>query len=656
MRIATIVASLAIVAGTANAYADRVHGTRFDLRERAHDITVRVERGSATLIVRRRVHNLGPKSDQVVFSLHLPAQAVATRLRTKGDANQWFEGELLDAEDAAAKYRELTGIGGFYPKDPALLSWRSRGELALQVFPVAARSDKTVEYTLEMPMRYEGGSYRLELPVLGTDTLPARVHVASVHAGDTLRVNGARVRGTQLIESASGLAGRSIDIELEPRGAGALTMRLADVRIAEGRRLLHASFEAAPKLGTVPRNAVIAIVLDTSKSMQAHLPAALTALRAYLSHFESGQVAMFTFDRTVHRPLGTSGSVASTLAALHSWSPTLGNGSALDAALLAADKTLALSDRSVRRMLVVSDLSLRAALTADKLGSLDLASGAVLHLARVTAGSTSNERNDEDDFAVLPRKTGGLLWDAHAIEDDPAARSAFEQWARPMRIDHLRILGLAEYASDATELAEGEAIEHWVLASTGSPNVRLEGEIWSRPFRGSGSPSKDEARRWSALVFGSSLSDELSEPEQKLLATRGRAVSPMTSYLAIEPGVRPSTEGLDEAERGGGGSGIAAGSSGKYHAGAQAQLKRSSNDSLAFLQRQLGFAWRRCGGSAAATIQVQSTLDEVVDVSATQVSKRDEPQQRCLTEAAWALDLPSDFDAASAEWTVEVQP
>ena len=50
---------------------------------------------------------------------------------------------------------------------------------------------------------------------------------------------------------------------------------------------------------------------------------------------------------------------------------------------------------------------------------------------------------------------------------------------------------------------------------------------------------------WSALVFGSNVLDELSEPEMMTLAMKGGAVSPVTSYLAIEPGVRPSTEGLD---------------------------------------------------------------------------------------------------------------
>ena len=34
-----------------------------------------------------------------------------------------------------------------------------------------------------------------------------------------------------------------------------------------------------------------------------------------------------------------------------------------------------------------------------------------------------------------------------------------------------------------------------------------------------------------------------------ILARHGGAVSPVTSYLAIEPGVRPSTEGIEAARR-----------------------------------------------------------------------------------------------------------
>src|SRR6185503_12383532 len=58
--------------------------------------------------------------------------------------------------------------------------------------------------------------------------------------------------------------------------------------------------------------------------------------------------------------------------------------------------------------------------------------------------------------------------------------------------------------------------------------------------------SPERERLWSALVFGSPLVWELSEPEMMTLALKGGAVSPVTSYLAIEPGVRPSTDGLEE--------------------------------------------------------------------------------------------------------------
>ena len=45
----------------------------------------------------------------------------------------------------------------------------------------------------------------------------------------------------------------------------------------------------------------------------------------------------------------------------------------------------------------------------------------------------------------------------------------------------------------------------------------------------------DAAKRWAALVFGSHLLSTLSEDEMMVLARHGGAVSPVTSYLAIEP-------------------------------------------------------------------------------------------------------------------------
>ena len=122
--------------------ADTLSGTKSsEMFDRGHTIEVRIERGHATFVISRTFENRSGKHDQAMLDItDLPEGAVATGLRTlAGDANKpiWYAAELLDAEVAAKKYRELTGIGGYYPKDPALLSWRSQGELALQVFPVA---------------------------------------------------------------------------------------------------------------------------------------------------------------------------------------------------------------------------------------------------------------------------------------------------------------------------------------------------------------------------------------------------------------------------------------------------------------------------------------------------------------------------------------
>src|SRR5207302_6803426 len=135
--------------------------------------------------------------------IDLPGGAVATGLRalgaTRTGEHVWFEGELMEAEAAAEKYRELTGIGGYYPKDPALLSWRSQSHLALQVFPVPSKGLKTVEYTLRMPARYSEGRYHVDLPALGTHDLAATVAVRAANAGDAVFVDGAPLDASKAI-------------------------------------------------------------------------------------------------------------------------------------------------------------------------------------------------------------------------------------------------------------------------------------------------------------------------------------------------------------------------------------------------------------------------------------------------------------------------
>jgi len=68
----------------------------------------------------------------------------------------WYDGDLMEASEAARLYEKLTGFGPFPAKDPALLQWVWPDKVHLQVFPVLAGKTSTVEYTLTVPTQYAG--------------------------------------------------------------------------------------------------------------------------------------------------------------------------------------------------------------------------------------------------------------------------------------------------------------------------------------------------------------------------------------------------------------------------------------------------------------------------------------------------------------------
>ncbi len=643
--------------GAAPAAADTVAGTRFDLRERVHSVDVRLEHGHATLVVTRVVDNAAPRSDQAMFHIDLPPGAVATRLRAAGTGPHgeavWFEGELMEAEAAAQKYTELTGIGGYYPKDPALLSWRSQRHLALQVFPVMGRGSKTVEYTMQMPMEYADGVYRMTLPQLGTGELPAKVRVTPANPEETVEINGVGVAAGSAV-----IASRELEVRLKPRGVPALEGALASFGFASARVLVHARVAAAPRLGQTPAHAAVVVLLDTSRSMEDDVPSELAAARAYLSHFPSADVEVMTFDRKVRSPFGGPLPVREALARLYSFAPAVSNGSRIDDAMARADARLGKSTAGARRILLLTDLRTREALTPERFAAHPLASGAVLHIATLASHpNVQLERDDQSPWSKLPRSTGGLLWHASfdgALND--TSRAVFEEWVRPKRIQRVTVKGLPGLVAP-NELLEGAGIEHLAIEGAEVAQFSIEGELWSRSVRWSASSSAGEARRWAGLVFGSTLLGELSEAEQMTLAMHGRAVSPVTSFLAIEPGVRPSTEGLEVGESGvGGGVGTAQGFGtgfARYGSGNTPGIDRQG-----FVDRALATALAACavrGRTGRASIE--STRAEVVDVRDVELGPaRDAKAEACITEQLWTVMLPGAFIEEHATWNAATRP
>jgi hypothetical protein len=153
--------------------------------------------------------------------------------------------------------------------------------------------------------------------------------------------------------------------------------------------------------------------------------------------------------------------------------------------------------------------------------------------------------------------------------------------------------------------------------------------------------SAGEEKLWSGLAMGTSLLQELKDPEIATLALKGGAVSPMTSYLAIEPGVRPSTEGLEWGASGLGLSGIGAGGGGW---GTGIGLGALVPDRMKVLREKLAAVAKACGVKETR-VRMETTRTEIVSVDV---------NNTCITEGVYDLELPAVFNQAWASWDVTI--
>jgi hypothetical protein len=649
---------------TCPALADQVQGARSEqMLEQAHEALITLEPGAATMRVRRTLHNGGERHDQATFWIDVPDGAVAVGLRTKGTLAgkpHWFSGELMEAERAARMYEELTGIGGYYPKDPALLSWRSASLLALQVFPVAPNSSKQVEYTYRLPVTYSGGRYRVSV---GLTQEPSPVAVsARAPGGHRLLAHGNAVRDGGTVEPVAG----QLTLELAPRDMHELRVRLGSAPTGE-RHLIHFEAQAPPRLSEVPPSLHAVIMIDTSRSRDGtEVEASLALAQAYLGHLLEtrlrAQVQVIEFDHQARARHPAFVSAAEASVDLDAHGAGLANGSDLEGALALAAQWLARApDAAPRRLLLLSDMRMPSRSTPERALALTAPTHALVHAAYVAHGEPLLTRPDGDHpWSRFASASGGVLWDAlaqRATEGDRvSAHSVFEHLVRPVRLEQVRVLapGAPEELSEMwTELDEGEELRVDVLGSQAVPNVSVEGLLWSQPVRVAAGADEAEATRAAALVFGSELHEALSEAEMMTLALRGQVVSPVTSYLAIEPGVRPSTEGLDRGE-----GGLGLGGSGTIGCGwGGASADRAGRfDAQAYFEHAISERWQACGGElVAATLVLETTGVEIADILPGSLAGAEPGLAACMSELVWRLELPHEFQAFERRtWVFEL--
>ena len=195
--------------------------------------------------------------------------------------------------------------------------------------------------------------------------------------------------------------------------------------------------------------------------------------------------------------------------------------------------------------------------------------------------------------------------------------------------------------------SEGTSYGFMIQSERAPSRVVLHGKIWGRDFRRVVRSSRDFGDATAAFVFSEDEHHDLSPEQMMAIAMRGRAVSPVTSYLAVEPGVRPSTIGIVGRGRGGGGSGegtIGLGNVGLIgKGGGGGSRKRWTLAELMAPGVEACVAAHHPAEGWGLELAVETTSQEIVDVQATGRASR--AMTECVVEVAWAVELTWNFDA-----------
>ncbi len=453
-------------------------------------------------------------------------------------------------------------------------------------------------------------------------------------------------------DAPQGGGGESLALfEIEPPPIRDVEARFGRVAVAEGLNFLRLEVEAAPELRTLPREASVVFVVDASRSTDS-VDAQLEVARAYMAHVPDATAEIVVFRRHAARITGdfhradALWSEVATAKGADAFAE--GNGSHLERGLQLAARALR-GRRGPKRIVLLTDGLLRSRFAKDDAARAlrDAPPGTITHIVIPTesAYETRLFRDDAHPLASIPEASGGVLYGLESDDwgEHKALGPAVLGLVRPIGIDAFAIdQDLEDAPEPPATLREGTAYGFMLQSPSAPRQVVLSGKIWGRKFRRTVRADRRFSDATAAFVFSEDEHQDLTPEQMMKVALRGRAVSPVTSYLAVEPGVRPMTIGLEGTGSGGGGygEGSVGFGGGMGRMGSRSARRAWTLPELMAPALVACVAEHRPPADWSVELRVETTLDEVVDVI---VAERPSPLEVCVREAAWGVTLTWNF-------------
>ena len=439
-------------------------------------------------------------------------------------------------------------------------------------------------------------------------------------------------------------------ISITPPAFSTWVARLGRVVASDVHAFARLEIDVAAQLVPLPKRAQIAFVIDASFSVgPAFLASELSVIDAYLTHVPDAEVEVIATRRFAQRVFGRFVRAPDVHALLAAHPIALGNGSALDEGARLATSILA-DRRGPTRVVVFTDSQLRTTLTPD------LARAAFDHLApptivHVVSPSIDGDdvvsftRRDDDPLATIATHHHGILAAIGGLpaKEEKALPPIALELVRPTRIESVAVTG--GFTLEADVLHEGAGVRLFAKTADAPKHVKLTGMLWSDPIVKELEADAAFSRATAAFVFGADEHQELTPAEMMTVAMMGRAVSPVTSYVAAEPGTRPSTAGFQNGMIGTGRYGTIGHGSGTGSGYGIGRNRRPSIDvetEACLRAHPQKTGWH-------VTLQIETTKDEIVDVAGP-----GDPLGGCLVETAWTVRLGSEFYESREHYTVEL--